>query len=101
MVNVTYTPYRLKVTGHALSAPKGHDLVCAGISTLVTTLGEMLAEKESWLDVCAINMTEGDADIYVVPKKGNEYKIKLICDTILTGIKLVYQSYPEYIQLNC
>ncbi len=101
MINIKYTPYRLKVTGHAMSAPNGQDLVCAGVSTLVTTLGEMLGERADMLDVCALKMVEGDADIYVVPKKGNEYKIKLICDTILTGLKLVHQSFPEYIQLDC
>ena len=101
MINITYTPYRLKVTGHARSAPEGHDVVCAGVSTLVTTLAEMLGERSAMLDVCVLDMAEGNADIYVVPKKGNEFKIKLICDTVVTGLQLVHKSYPEYIQLDC
>lgn len=33
----------LIVTGHAEYAPKGNDVVCAGVSTLVQTLGEYAA----------------------------------------------------------
>lgn len=101
MIKVKYRPYKLTVTGHSTSAPLGEDLVCAGVSTLTTALAETLAEKAKILNVCAINLKEGDASIYVVPKKGHEHKINLIISTIMTGYRLMAETFPDYIQLDC
>lgn len=108
MVKITYTVqpeksgnvYILDVIGHAASAPAGEDLVCAGASTLTTALATTLAEHSDWLILRNISLKEGNSRIKIIPKKKDEYKVRLIFGTILNGFQLLHQSFPDYIQLN-
>ena len=38
MITVLVTPNRIHVSGHANTAPKGSDIVCAAVSALTLTL---------------------------------------------------------------
>lgn len=44
MIKIKISEDRITATGHAGAGPRGRDLVCAGVSVLLMTLAEYLAE---------------------------------------------------------
>lgn len=79
----------LEVRGHAGYAPKGEDIVCAGISTLVQT---MLACLD---DYCVRRIKEG----YVYISASGEGAINAYKYTV-TGLKMIADTYPGYVNLR-
>ena len=93
--------FNLCVDGHATSAPKGEDVICAGVSTLTITLAQALTEHSpEWLDKCVIRTMEGHSTFEIVAKKDKHYKVSIIFDTILAGYQLMWNTFPDYIQLS-
>ena len=66
----------LSVHGHSGYAPRGRDIVCAGVSTLVYTL---------------INSTECVIDGETVTVKGNG----VILDAVVCGLNMIAEKFPE------
>ena len=82
--------YRITVEGHSGSAPKGEDLVCAAVSIITLTLGEMV------LTVCRdreVELREGYARIRGT-KEATQY-----FDFARTAFKALAAEYPEYVLL--
>ena len=84
--------FSIEVEGHAGYAEMGSDIVCSAISILIQTL-------EAYMDVVA---TETDSEIrsgYAwVYGKGSEAIESF--RTILTGLRLIEATYPEYISIE-
>lgn len=93
----------LRVEGHARSAPKGEDVVCAGASVLAATLADFSTlmhihgelEKEP-----LIKLDTGIAVIKVKPKPENRGKLLLSFSVIATGMSAMQRNYPEYIKIK-
>ena len=76
MIDVAFTQekgtLKLTVRGHADTAPKGQDLLCAAVSSLVLTAGETvrLLEKEGYLArPPLIRLKSGNAVIIITPHR--------------------------------
>lgn len=80
----------LDFNGHAGYAPKGGDIVCAGVSALYCTL--ILALLSSGEKI----YTYDRAVAVSSPSKA----ALAIIDTILVGIKGIQRSYPDYVNLT-
>lgn len=98
MTTVLYEPKRfhIRVEGHAGSAPKGEDLVCAGVSALGFTL--LLAAGES--DYNAEVETDADSGMIDVRCKpsglwGRDH-CTVMMETIAGGLELLADQYPDY-----
>jgi uncharacterized protein len=63
VIVVRFEPGRLRVIGHANSAPKGQDVVCAAVSTLTQALYYGLSEVMR-VPVTWETWDYGDVDIY-------------------------------------
>lgn len=78
----------IEITGHALEAPYGHDIVCAGVSVLY----DMLANH-------AINSTVTDIDgrvtMVVSAVASNITLVQAFTDTI----ERLSEQYPDNVQL--
>ncbi|NLP36873.1 MAG: ribosomal-processing cysteine protease Prp [Firmicutes bacterium] len=90
----------LQVKGHSGSAPKGEDIVCAGVSALVQTLYFSL-QKLLQLELAA-EIRDGYFDLDMpqdLPESVRE-KAALLAEGTLVGLVSMEKSYPEYLQVR-
>lgn len=100
MITINFDPnaYKLEVIGHAGSAPKGQDLVCAAVSILVTSLASSVTEyREMMSEEPLIGITEGYALIECKPRHENRRLVSFMYVTILHGLHFLAEQYPEYV----
>ena len=101
MIRVTYHRAfnRVSVVGHAGSAEKGKDLICASASILVYTLADFVkkAEKEGQVWCSVIHIDEGDTIISCSPNEGKKESITEVFDAICRGFELLARDYPDNI----
>lgn len=86
----------LRVKGHADFAPNGHDLVCAGVSAVVTGGINSLKHPESF----QIFQESGLTVIKLKPKEQITNYDAVVINTILTQLETIEASYGKYITLN-
>lgn len=93
-VNSTGSTFEIEVEGHAQSAPKGEDLICAAATILVRTAAAIL--QESSKGITEIDISDGKARI-----KLTEYDPVAVVEmsVIVKGFVLLMQEYPEYIKI--
>lgn len=103
MIKITYNEYpeedlmRLRAEGHAGYAPKGQDIVCAAVSTLMQALAFSVNDRE---DGSAVASSSGAAGTYLelqaraTPE--NRAKLELVTD----GLELVAQLYPKFVTFD-
>ena len=97
MTTITYKPYTLEIQGHAGYAAHGQDIVCAGISTLFFTLIEVLARDESLKERPRVRMGDGGAEVTVTPDPEHREKIDTVFETVVTGLRLLAEKYPDHV----
>lgn len=90
----------LLVKGHSGSAPKGEDIVCAGVSALVQTLYFSLQELLQLKAEAKIR--EGFFDLRIPPNlpESLQEKAALLAAATLVGLAAMEKSYPEYLQVH-
>lgn len=99
MTRVLYEPgkYHLRIEGHAGSAPKGEDLVCAGVSSLGFAL--LLAAGDYDADVVTDEQA-GVMDVRCRPGPLNQGECMAMLGTIAGGLELLAGQYPEYVTIE-
>lgn len=96
-VNVTFIGNdvkKLTVSGHANYDKYGKDIVCAGVSAIVT--GGINA-LESEIDNILVINKENELGVEII--NSNE-KIQIIINTILVQLQTIENSYAKYIKIN-
>lgn len=103
MIRITYKEFpkegamRLRAEGHAGYAPKGQDIVCAAVSTLMQALAFSADCSEEGF---AVASSSGPAGTYLelqmkaIPE--NRAKFELVTD----GLELVAQLYPKFVMID-
>lgn len=86
---------RVVISGHALYAEYGRDVVCAGISTVVTGICNALEELTSY-DTSQVILREGYCDI---PQLTDDEKVQWTIDVLMVELKTVEMSYPNHIEI--
>lgn len=82
----------LEVKGHANFAEHGKDLVCAGVSCILTG-GFNALDKE---DIEEITLEEGYAKVIVEPSS----KSVDVINVILIQLQTIQESYPKFIKIK-
>ncbi len=88
----------MNVTGHAKSAKRGQDLVCASVSSITT--GALNALDRFTPGVCDLQLHEGDdarIDIQVRDIANND--AQLILQTVITQLETIENQYSKYIHI--
>ena len=94
LIEVTVEKDRITITGHADRAPHGKDVVCAGVTTLMQTLIQSIADLTE--DNIEYSVSPGRVDI----KYGNlSEKAKTLVDSFFIGICLIADEFPEYVRI--
>ena len=102
MIEVTYhRKYsRLTVKGHAMTAPKGEDLVCAAASILARTLAANAAQfnSEGMLKSCHIRLDDGDAEITAEPRNRYRAAVQMALEAVIVGFEILAQGAPGVVE---
>lgn len=102
MISIEYCPdtYTIKARGHAGYAPRGEDIVCAGVSTLILTLALCIQGYTHGLE-CEPTIKIGDiTEISARPKKEREREISLLYWYCISGLDRLQERYPENIGIT-
>lgn len=86
----------IRVSGHANYAPRGQDIVCAAVSTLLQTVGYSLIGREE-------TMTQVDFEYYGVGsiEIGNPTREShLITGAFELGATKLAEQYPEHVSVE-
>lgn len=84
----------IDVSGHANAAPKGEDVICAGVSALVLTLAEALPRAGAPDYTCSL--ADGKACIECRRTDATEP----VFNTVVCGLDLLAKTYPQYIKVS-
>ena len=97
-----YDHYLLIIEGHASFSEKGTDIVCSAVSILVYTLLNILKDEESdkRLAIRREIVRDGYFCVEVEPFDFSKNRTKGIIDTIIMGLALLNQEYPENVTLE-
>jgi uncharacterized protein len=87
---------KIIIKGHALSGEYGHDVVCAGISTVVTGICNALEELSDYAEKM-ITYKEGYVEI---PNLIDDAKVQLIIDVLIVQLKTIENVYSDYIEIS-
>lgn len=94
---------RLEIKGHADTAPKGEDLICAAVSTLAYTLLynlQLILNRDEY----TATMNEGDALIVARPhpilNSIQTEKCQDLFMTIGNGLCMLAGEYDQHIQIK-
>jgi len=93
---------RLRLRGHAGSAPRGEDLVCAAASALALTAGEcatLLHSRGLLTRPPMVRLNRGDALVIATPKRETLAEVLLCFWTVQAGLYALQQQYPQYVSL--
>ena len=94
MIEVTVSKRRIRVQGHANFAPKGKDIVCAAVSSLVnTTLNSLDGFKKSEIDI-----KDGEVTIDIKHKVKRDDQVRL--EMLVKGLKIIAKQYPDKIKVK-
>lgn len=102
MINIYYTSKNrsLKINGHAHFSAEGQDIVCASVSILFYTLCQSLLKSENYLEEEPdIFLEKGKASASCEPKQGCEEYIDTVYSTVLNGLMLLSENYPNNVKL--
>lgn len=101
MIHVNRNGLTVKITGHAESAEKGKDLICASASILFYTLVENVdrMQRESKCKA-QIKALEGDAEVKVIASPDYHDEVTKVINTIMVGYEILAEEYPEYLSID-
>lgn len=83
---------QLRLRGHAGTAPKGEDLVCAAVTALVYALAQYVLDNGGQ---AALESGAADIRIHTVTKETQG-----AFTAILTGLHLLAREYPQSITIR-
>jgi uncharacterized protein YsxB (DUF464 family) len=94
MITVTRYSGGITIEGHAGYAPRGQDIVCAGISTLVQTL------IQSFEDLCADEITYHLKPGWVEIKHGDlSAKGLVLVNSFFIGVYMIADRYQDHVKV--
>ena len=99
MIQITYNEVGdvmiLRAEGHAGFAPKGQDIVCAAVSTLMQTLAYSLDVADGGA-VATVNQGGGQNALTVQASQSSDNRAKF--EFVLDGLYLLADAYPEHVR---
>lgn len=102
MIEITYVQNhnRVTITGHAQSGEAGHDLVCAGVTTLVYTLAcnIQLLEEAGAVREMEVRLEPGDACVRCIPTSSMEATVKFLFTSICVGLEQMALAHPDCVR---
>lgn len=92
--------YALSVSGHSGYAPRGSDIVCAGVSALCAALATTLDGLEKKKEISRLDYLLGDGYFYCSFDDGEYDRGRVAFECACNGIGLISECYPSCAALN-
>lgn len=96
--------YTVSIEGHAGYAPKGQDIVCAGVSALASAFLEslLLIINRDYTDGVFIETGDGlfQFGIRRIKDEQTDDFVRSLVFMLERGLNLIERQYPDYILLN-
>ena len=92
----------LTMEGHAGTAPKGQDIVCAAATMLMYTAAQAALDMGSRGELQrppTVKLDDGNAGVSFRPKEGAMEKGRLVLDVIRRGLEVLGKRYPENVAI--
>ena len=93
----------MTLRGHASTAPKGEDLVCAACTTLAYTAAQAVQDMNT-LDKLVkppkINIRKGCATIIATPKEDAVAEALMTFRTVQCGARVLAHNYHKHVRLE-
>jgi len=86
----------VEVKGHALSGLYNHDIVCAGISSVVFGICNALET----LSIYDENQIIFKDDMIKITNLLDLKDVQLICQVMIVQLQTIKRSYPKYIEIS-
>ena len=80
----------LTVSGHSGYAESGRDIVCAAVSTLITTCANAMESAAGLVPL--VSQDEAATE--------QEHDAQVVFRTVLQGLRDVAQEYPKHLKIN-
>lgn len=92
----------LTAHGHSGHAAPGHDIVCAGISAIINTLGFWLSKQRVRLcpGETVLDFAKGRSVVRCIPKKADREIVLQMFKFAMDGISLIAGEYPECVEIK-
>lgn len=102
MIELHFDGLTVTASGHAGFAPRGQDIVCAGVSTLLAAAAEMAARmhRDGLLEGCTVRLEPGKAEIAMEPTPEGSTKAEAIMEMLETGAALIEEKYGQYVVIT-
>ena len=105
MVTITYYEHKgrfaIKAEGHACYAEPGRDIVCAGVSVLLQSLGMYLEATEGQGFRILENKQEpGDINVEVILEDLNNDVVPNLYYMTISGLEATANSYPAFVKVE-
>lgn len=94
MIVVTQSSNSITIEGHAGYAPRGQDIVCAGISTLVQTL--IQSTEDLCTDAISYHLKKGFVEI---KHDSLSHDAQLLVNSFWIGVDMIANRYPDYVEV--
>lgn len=100
MIDIKYNPSNLtlSINGHAGYAEEGKDIVCSAVSILFYTLVANINQDDT-VDVKK-QIGKGYSYVKCIPLKETRERIEIVFETIVSGLLLLAEGYPEHVSLE-
>ncbi len=96
--------YMVSIVGHAGYAPKGQDIVCAGVSALTSAFLEslILITNRDYTDGVFIETGDGlfQVGIRGITDEQTGDNVKTLVFMLKTGLEQIERQYPDYLEFN-
>ena len=102
MIQVAYDrqSHTVCAQGHA-GGVYGQDLVCAGVSTLMLTLAEVVEWMTPLLEDASIKLDSGDSMVSAEVLEEWDGVVALAFDSVCKGFQFLSREYPERVHYIC
>lgn len=95
MIVISMTDNIVKIRGHAGYAPRGQDIVCAGVTAITQTLVESIESLTG--NEIKYDMSPGRVDIEI---KDPDEDAQLLMDSFLVGVYVIADEFPECVRVE-
>ena len=95
LIAINITDNIIKIRGHAGYAPRGQDVVCAGVTALTQTLVESIEGLTG--NEIKYDMSPGRVDIEI---KDPDEDAQLLMDSFFVGAEMIADEFPEYVRVE-
>lgn len=101
MITLKMAPLRLEANGHAGYAERGHDIVCAAVSTVLSTLCLGLEREKNYgrLEWLNAELNDGAAKISAMPLPEHRHEVQLLFDIFAQALMQIADQYPKYVRI--